>query len=73
MEIAAARWTLELDAINRALQHDLVLAEGLTAKQQVVFFWRSPTGTIGPDFDNRDLAIDWIVDWLAYDGPSGDF
>jgi hypothetical protein len=73
VEIAAARWTLELDTVNRALQHDLVLIEGLTAKQEAVFDWRSPAGTIGPHFAERDLAIDWMVDWLAYDGPSGDF
>jgi hypothetical protein len=73
VEMAAARWTLELDAINRALQHDFSLVEGLTADQHVIFEWRSPTGTIGPHFAERDRAIDWMVDWLAYDGPSGDF
>jgi hypothetical protein len=72
VEREAARWTLELDTVNRALQHDLVLVESLTAKQRSVFDWRSPAGTIGPRFDDRDLAIDWMVDWLSYDGPSGD-
>jgi hypothetical protein len=66
------RLEFETHTINRALQHDVVLYGRAGLAQQLVFTWRRASGLLGPRFDDRELAIDWMNDWLAYDGPSGD-
>ncbi len=61
----SARLAFETETINRAFQHDLVLFGTVTAGSGLVFRWRAPSGTMGPQFDDRELAIDWIARWLA--------
>jgi hypothetical protein len=61
------RLALETDLINRALQHDVVLYGTVTTSSNLIFGWRSPRGQIGPQFEERALAIDWIAEWLAED------
>jgi hypothetical protein len=63
----AERLAFETDTINRALQHDLVLFGKAVADSRLVFNWRSSSGTTGPLFDDRALAIDWIAQWLVED------
>jgi hypothetical protein len=62
------RFALDTHTINRALQHDLVLVANVAVDQQLVFGWSSPSAKVGPKFDDRKLAIDWMVEWLADDG-----
>jgi hypothetical protein len=59
------RLDFEIDIINRALQHDLVLSGEATGSSELVFRWRRGAETVGPQFDDRAFAIDWIADWLA--------
>jgi len=61
------RFALDTHTINRAMQHDLVLVANVAVDQHLVFGWRSPSGPVGPRFDAREFAIDWMVDWLAHD------
>ena len=70
----ADRFAFQTDTINRALQHDLVLYGDATPDSQLVFGWRSARGRFGPEFADRDLAIDWFAEWLDNkDGASEDF
>jgi hypothetical protein len=64
------RREFEEDAINRALQHDLRLHGTVSANEQLVFDWRADETRCGPLFERRDLAIDWIVEWLSDDTKS---
>ena len=64
-EQRSARLAFETETINRAFQHELVLFGTVTAGSGLVFRWRAPSGTMGPQFDDRELAIDWIARWLA--------
>jgi hypothetical protein len=66
-EQRSARLAFETETINRAFQHDLVLFANVTATSDLVFRWRAPNRTFGPQFDDRELAIDWIARWLAED------
>jgi hypothetical protein len=66
------RCEVETEAIGRALQHDFVLRGHRVDDEQMIFEWCSPGRTTGPRFDDRDLAIEWMIDWLAYDTPYGD-
>ena len=66
-----SRLAFETDAINRALQHNLVLFGNVTANSQLVFRWRAGRSTLGPQFEDRELAIDWIAAWLTDDGRKG--
>ena len=61
------RLALETELINRALQHDVVLYGTVTTSSNLIFGWRSPRGQMGPQFDEREQAIDWIAEWLAQD------
>jgi hypothetical protein len=61
------RLALETELINRALQHDVVLYGTVTTSSNLIFGWRSPRGQMGPQFDEREQAIDWIAEWLAED------
>jgi len=61
------RSAYETDTIHRAVQHDLILYEQTINDSTVVFRWRSRHDTLGPQFDDRALAIDWIAGWLAED------
>jgi hypothetical protein len=68
------RLAFETDVINRALQHDLVLYGTVTTSSSLIFGssslifgWRSPRGQMGPRFDEREHAIDWVAGWLAED------
>ena len=61
------RLAFETEVINRALQHDLVLYGTVTTSSSLIFGWRCPSGQMGPGFDERELAIDWIAAWLAED------
>ena len=61
---AADRLAYEPDTINRAMQNDLVLFGQATASSELVFRWHSGPATVGPQFDDRELAIDWIAQWL---------
>jgi hypothetical protein len=63
----ADRFALQTDTIKRALQHDLVLYGDATPESQLVFGWRSPRRRFGPEFADRDLAIDWLAEWLNND------
>ena len=66
------RLAFETEIINHALQHDIVLYGTATADSSLTLTWRTASGCISPRFDDRDLAINWMVDWLAYDTPAGD-
>ena len=67
----ADRFAFQTDTINRALQHDLVLYGDATPESQLVFGWRSARGRFGPEFADRNLAIDWLAERLDNDdGPS---
>ena len=55
----------ETDTVNRAFQHDLVLRGQALTDSAVVFRWRSGPSTLGPQFTDSALAIDWIAEWLA--------
>ncbi len=57
----------ETDTIYRAFQHDLVLFANIAPDQPQFFGWRSESGMVGPQFDERGHAIDWMLDWLADD------
>src|SRR4051794_3729303 len=57
---APNRLAYETDTINRAMQHDLVLFGQPTRNSGLVFRWRSGRETLGAQFDDRALAIDWI-------------
>jgi hypothetical protein len=61
------RLALETELINRAFQHDVVLYGTVTTSSNLIFGWRSPRGQMGPQFDEREQAIDWIAEWLAED------
>jgi hypothetical protein len=65
------RCELETETIGRALQHDLVLRASLVEHERI-FEWCSPGCTTGPRFEHRELAIEWMIDWLAYDTAYGD-
>jgi hypothetical protein len=67
------RFALQTDTINGALQHDLVLYGDATADYQLVFGWRSASGRFGPQFTDRELAIDWLAEWLDEEAESGRF
>jgi hypothetical protein len=69
---ATEQGAFETDAIGRALQHDLVLRASLIEETRMIFEWCSPLRTVGPRFEYRDLAIEWMIDWLAYDTAYGD-
>ena len=64
---ASDRLAYETETINRALQHDLVLFGAGDREFELVFRWRSGHATLGPQFDDRGLAIDWIALWLLKD------
>ena len=61
------RVAFETDTIYRAFQHDLVLFANIAPDQPQFFGWRSESGMVGPQFDERGHAIDWMLDWLADD------
>ena len=61
------RLALETDLINRALQHDVVLYGTVTTSSNLIFGMALPAWQMGPQFDERALAIDWIAEWLAED------
>ena len=61
---SGSRLAFETYAINRAQQHDLVLFGIVTYNSALVFRWRAKSETMGPEFDDRTLAIDWIAQWL---------
>jgi hypothetical protein len=63
----ADRFAFQTDTINRALQHELALYGDATPDRQLVFGWRSVRGRFGPEFADRDLAIDWVAEWLNDD------
>ena len=63
----ADRLAFETDTIYRAFQHDLRLFTNIAPDQPQFFGWRSKSGMIGPKFDERRLAIDWMLDWLSDD------
>jgi hypothetical protein len=63
----ADRFAFQTHTINRALQRDLVLYGDATPESKLVFGWRSAVGPIGPEFADRDLAIDWVAEWLNDD------
>jgi hypothetical protein len=66
------RLAFETEAINRALQHDLVLFGNFIADDRLFFCWRAKGGRrFGPPFDDRRLAIDWMAKWLADDSSAG--
>ena len=67
---SSERLAYETETINRAMRHDLVLFGQATATSGLVFRWRSGRATVGPQFGDRELAIDWVVDWLARNTPS---
>jgi hypothetical protein len=64
----AERLAFETDTINCASQHDLVLFVKVTASSALTFTWRAKSRIIGPRFDERELAIDWMRDWLDENG-----
>jgi len=59
------RVAFETRTINRALKHDLVLYANALSNSELVFGWRSGSERIGPQFDDRAVAINWIAEWLA--------
>ena len=61
----ADRLAFETDTINRGLQHDLVLFGKVTSNSTLTFTWHRESRIVGPLFDERELAIDWMRDWLA--------
>jgi putative methionine-R-sulfoxide reductase with GAF domain len=63
----AERLAFETETINRALQHDVVLFGKAGAGSALVFSWRLSSGTMGPQFEDRALAIDWMAAWLTDD------
>jgi hypothetical protein len=63
----AERLAFETATISRALQHHLVLYGTVTANSTLYFTWRATTGFIGSRFDKRELAIDWMCDWLEHE------
>jgi hypothetical protein len=69
---ASERWAFETEVIGRAMRHDLVLHGRPNGDHHWVFDWRSVDGIVGPEFDNRALAVNWMTDWLAYDTAYGD-
>lgn len=61
------RHDLTKSILSRAAQYDLQLhGNGAEAVPQV-FIWRWHHRTLGPEFPNRDLAIDWMAEWLDAD------
>ena len=60
----AERLAFETDTINSASQHDLVLFGKVTASSALTFTWHAKSRIVGPRFDERELAIDWMRDWL---------
>jgi hypothetical protein len=63
-----ARLAFETDLINRAMRGGLTLYGYATADSSLVFDWRSPHGSVGPRFDDRQDAIDWMANLGASDG-----
>lgn len=61
------RLAFETETINRAMQYDLMLFGAVTADAGLVFSWRSGRETLGPQFDDRALAIDWIAPRVVED------
>jgi hypothetical protein len=62
------RLAFETDAINRALRRNVVLFGSVTAESELVFRWRAGGGgAMGPHFEDRELAINWIAEWLDDD------
>ena len=67
------RFALDTHTINRAMQHDLVLVANVSVDQHLVFGWRSPSDAVGRMFFNaREVAIDWMVEWLADDADEAE-
>ena len=66
------RLAFETDTINRALQHDVVLYGQLGSGNLMTFSWRRASGCISPRYHDRELAVEWMANWPAYDTPSGD-
>jgi hypothetical protein len=63
-----ARLAFETNVINRAMRYGLVLFGYASAESNLVFEWRNAGGSIGPRFDDRQLAIDWMADLEVPDG-----
>ena len=64
------RETSEPELLARAAQHDLALRGLRSDGDEEVFGWRRKGQDVGPDFPNRDLAVDWIAHWLEEDTPA---
>ena len=60
----ADRNAFERDVSRRALERDCVLF-GSAEDGTMVFVWRSSGAQVGPEFDERDLAIDWMAERIA--------
>jgi hypothetical protein len=52
---------------SRAAQYDLQLTGSLSEAGEATFAWRWHHRPLGPQFTNRDLAIDWMAEWLDAD------
>ena len=63
------RHTFAEVVLGHTLQYDIKLREH-EAASAVVFAWEWHARQLGREFANRDLAIDWMAEWLDADTAS---
>ena len=66
-------WSDRNTILARAAQYDLQLDRSAPEKAgQPVFAWRWRDREMGREFATRDLAIDWMAEWLDADTAEQD-